>query len=169
MLWHTTWQWNKYKSSRFFGKLFPINITIVLSRHTSLRFVACSPFLSLSIEEYLQVSIHFHCSIIKMRILNTLFTIGFTVGVGFATAVLSNTGLIQERDGNCTDGPGWALPVYTVGGSGGTFHCKTSYGQDYSPVSGMEVWRKGDKNGDRISGTHVRTSFIEFPATIDTA
>ena len=90
-----------------------------------------------------------------MRISKTLFPVGFTVSVGFATAVPSNTGLIQERDDGCADGPGWALPVYTIGGSGGTYNCETSYGHDYSPVSGMEVWRKGDNDGDRISGTRV--------------
>ena len=87
----------------------------------------------------------------------SLCSIGLAISVGFATAVPSNAGSIRKRDSDCANGPGWALPVLSIGGRGGTYNCETSYGNDYSPVSGIEVWRKGDgdKDGDRIAGMNV--------------
>ena len=89
-----------------------------------------------------------------MGILKDFCLIHLVISVAFATAVPSNAKALQERDSDCPDGPGWALPVLTIGGSGGTYTCETSFGNDYSPVSAIEVWRKGDhdKDGDRISG-----------------
>ena len=87
----------------------------------------------------------------------SLYSIGLAISVGFATAVPSNARSIRERDSDCGTGPGWALPVLSIGGQGGTYNCETSYGNDYSPVSGIEVWRKGDgdDDGDRIAGMSV--------------
>ena len=92
-----------------------------------------------------------------MQIFGSLGSIGLAIGVGIATAVPSTTRSIRERDSDCANGPGWALPVLSIGGQGGTYYCETSYGNDYSPVSGIEVWRKGDgdDDGDRISGMVV--------------
>ena len=96
-----------------------------------------------------------------MGLLNTLCSIGFVISVASTTAVLTNENVLQERDSDCANGPGWALPVYSIGGQGGQSSCETSYGNDYSPVSGIEVWRKGagDKDGDRISGMREVLSF----------
>ena len=92
-----------------------------------------------------------------MGVLRSLCSIGFAISVASATAVPSNAKALQERGSDCGTGPGWASPVLSIGGRGGTYSCETSYGNDYSPVSGIEVWRKGagDKDGDRISGMHV--------------
>ena len=106
-----------------------------------------------------------------MGMLGSLCSIGFAIGVGLATAVTSNGGVLQERDSSCGSGPGWALPVFTIGGQGGTVSCETSYGNDYSPVSGMEVWRKGagDKHGGRIAGmSRIRISFVKHFSPVDT-
>ena len=87
----------------------------------------------------------------------SLCSIGLAISIGFATAVPSNARSIRERDSDCGTGPGWALPVLSIGGEGGTYNCETSYGNDYSPISGIEVWRKGDgdDDGDRIAGMSV--------------
>lgn len=92
-----------------------------------------------------------------MQLFGNLYSIALAIIVGFATTVPSNARSLQERDSDCANGPGWALPVLSIGGGGGTANCETSYGNDYSPVSGIEVWRKGDgdKSGDRIAGTGV--------------
>ena len=92
-----------------------------------------------------------------MQMFGSLYSIGLAISVGFATAVPSNARSIQERDSDCANGPGWAQPVLSIGGRGGTYNCETSYGNDYSPVSGIEVWRKGDgdDDGDRIAGMSV--------------
>ena len=92
-----------------------------------------------------------------MGMLKSLCSIGFVICVAIATAVPSNAKALQERDSQCDNGPGWALPVLSIGGRGGTYYCETSYGDDYSPVSIIEVWRKGDgdEDGDRISGMRV--------------
>ena len=92
-----------------------------------------------------------------MHMFGGLWAIGLAISVGLVTAVPSTARSIQERDSDCANGPGWALPVHTIGGQGGTYYCETSFGNDYSPVSGIEVWRKGDgdNDGDRISGMVV--------------
>ena len=87
----------------------------------------------------------------------SLYSVAFAISVAFTTAIPSNVKALHERGTNCDTGPGWAFPVDSIGGRGGTYYCETSYGNDYSPVSAIEVWRKGagDKKGNRISGMLV--------------
>ena len=102
-----------------------------------------------------------------MQMFGSLGSIGLAMSVAFVTAIPSNARSLRQRDSDCANGPGWALPVLSIGGTGGTYYCETSYGNDYSPVSGIEVWRKGDgdKDGDRISGMSVALPLSESFST----
>ena len=100
-----------------------------------------------------------------MGISRDFFYAGFIFSIVSAIAVPSRSIALERREGdpndpNCMSGPGWA-PVLAVGASGYNNDptyvnwCETSFGHDYTPVTGIEVWRKGDKGGDRVAGTQL--------------
>ena len=117
----------------------------------------CSPLPSSSFLSkcFHSISSNFHPYALDMGILRCVCSVGMVIGLAFATTVPSKA--LEGRDSQCPAGQGWALPVLTIGGQGGTSSCETSFGNDYRPIAGIEVWRKGDgdDDGDRISGMHV--------------
>ena len=86
----------------------------------------------------------------------TLFAISAVAGLGLGQITLDEAkdSILSKRDGDqCTSQPpgGWALPVYFIGDSStADAQCASQWGQDYTPVSVIEVWRTGD--GDHIAG-----------------
>ena len=88
-----------------------------------------------------------------MGLIRNICSFGFTVSVLLSISALSDASVLRKRDSNCSPGPGWAF-VDAIGdtrdGDGYTDSCETSYGNDYTPVSGIEVWTKG--TGDHIAG-----------------
>ena len=96
-----------------------------------------------------------------MGLFRNFYTSGVTVTALLTTVITSHAFVLRPRgDPNCDTGPGWASPVLSIGGSGTdgyNYACETSYGHDYTPVSGLEVWRRGDKSGGRIAGICLLT------------
>lgn len=102
-----------------------------------------------------------------MGLFKSLSSIGFTISVILNIAVPSNAAAVRKRSTACDQGPGWASPVLSIGASGYdssdtsyVYACETQFGSDYTPVSGIEVWRKGDDNGGRISGMRASSSTL---------
>ena len=91
-----------------------------------------------------------------MGLLRNVFSTSFTISVIVALASLADAAALDKRGTNCDTGPGWASPVLSIGASGYdsndgyVYSCETSFGNDYTPVSALEVWTKGD--GDHIAG-----------------
>jgi hypothetical protein len=89
-----------------------------------------------------------------MGLFKSLCSIGFIASIILNVAVPSNAGAVRKQGTYC-DIDLWA-PVSQVGTSDDSDSyvksCETQYGGDYTPVSGIEVWRKGDSNGGRIAG-----------------
>lgn len=98
-----------------------------------------------------------------MGVIRSLCSTGFAICALLATAVPSDASVLRKRDPNCDTGPGWA-PVLTVGGtySDAVYACETSFGHDHTPVSAIEVWRKGDKTGGRIAGMHLVINMLTY-------
>lgn len=82
--------------------------------------------------------------------------LGLGASVAFATAVgASDNSPLTKRDSICDQGPGWA-PLLQIGWSETpNLQCETQYAHDYTPVTGIEVWRKGDEEGTIIAGIHA--------------
>ena len=102
-----------------------------------------------------------------MGILRGIGWIGIAVSYAFAIAVPSNDAAVMRRQdpaSDCATGPGWASPVLFIGssGSGGSYvsSCETQWGGDYTPITGIEVWRKGDDEGGRIAGMDARPAHL---------
>lgn len=100
-----------------------------------------------------------------MGIFKGLCSIGLVISAVFAVAVPSTEAALAKRDSNCDNGPGpgWAAPVLTIGDTNAAGpQCETQFGHDHSPVTGIEVWRKGDKDGGRIAGIQALTFIFKF-------
>lgn len=81
-----------------------------------------------------------------------LCVIGLAITVAHVVAVPFDDISLNKRDSNCETGPGWA-PVLIIGSNDKTgMQCETQYGHDYTPITTIEVWRRGDKDGSRIAG-----------------
>ena len=91
-----------------------------------------------------------------MSISRGVCAISFVISSLLATSNPTNAVALNKRSTNCDTGPGWASPVLSIGASGYgpndgyDYSCETSFGNDYTPVSALEVWTKGD--GDHIAG-----------------
>ncbi len=102
-----------------------------------------------------------------MGLFKSLCSIGFTASVILNVATPSNAAAVRKRGTDCDVGPGWAQPVLSIGGgdssdSSYVYACETQYGGDHTPVSGIEVWRKGDDTGGRISGMRASPSISPY-------
>ena len=87
-----------------------------------------------------------------MGIFRSLCSFGLATSIVFAAAVPTKEAALVKRSTNCDDGPGWAFPVLFIGGDTTGSQCETQFGHDYTPITGIEVWRKGDDDGGRIAG-----------------
>lgn len=87
-----------------------------------------------------------------MFALRLLSFIGAVAGIVQGAETVLEAREVLKRDGGCPNAPpgGWALPVYFIGDSSDDPQCATQFGKDYTPISGIEVWRSGD--GDHIAG-----------------
>ena len=82
--------------------------------------------------------------------------LGLGASVAFATAAgTSDNSSLTKQDSRCDEGPGWAS-LHQIGWSEiPNRQCETQYGRDYTPVTGIEVWRKGDEEGTIIAGIYA--------------
>ena len=102
-----------------------------------------------------------------MGIFNSLYSIGLAISLTSAPAVPATDAQLTKRDA-CDTGPGWASPVYTIGGGNPkyTTSCETQFGGDYSPLTVIEVWRAGDSIGGRIAGTELSSFILLYITTL---
>lgn len=99
-----------------------------------------------------------------MGLFKSLCSIGFIASIILNVAVPSNAAAVRKRGTYCDTGP-WA-PVFTVGAADDSNpyvkSCETQYGGDYTPVSSIEVWRKGDSTGGRIAGMRASSFTLSY-------
>lgn len=82
--------------------------------------------------------------------------LGLCASVAFATAVSAfENSPLTKRDSRCDEGPGWADPLAIGSSDDSNRKCETQYARDYTPVTGIEVWRKGDRDGTIIAGIYT--------------
>lgn len=82
-----------------------------------------------------------------MQLYRSVFAAVAIATTASAAAIAS---LAKRTPGDCFTGPG--APIQWVGGDSGNDWCESHWNSDYAPITGLEVWRTGDKNGDHVAG-----------------